>query len=67
MMEPGLKFFVVGGVILMLTGLLQLAVRPRKPGENRYLNRGTIWAGFCIAMGLGAVLLGSGVLRLGGP
>jgi len=65
MMVSGLKFFVVGGVILILTGLLQLAVRPRKPNEHRYLNRGTVWAGFCILVGLGAILLGAGVVPVG--
>jgi hypothetical protein len=64
-MMGGFKFFMVGGVILMITGTLQLMVRPRKAGEHRWLNRGTIWAGFCIVVGLGAVLLGAGVLPVG--
>ena len=64
MIGPGLKFFVVGGVILMLTGALQLAVRPRKPGEHRWLNRGTVWAGFCLVVGVGAILMGLGVLSV---
>jgi hypothetical protein len=62
MIGPSLKFFIVGGIILILTGGLQLAVRPRKPGENRYLNRGTIWAAFCVAVGVGAILVGAGVV-----
>lgn len=62
MIGPGLKFFVVGGVILVLTGALQLVVRPRKPNEHRWLNRGTLWAAFCIAVGIGATLVGSGVV-----
>jgi hypothetical protein len=61
-MMGGMRFFVFGGVILMLTGALQLMVRPRKPKEHRWLNRGTMWAGFCILVGLGAVLVGSGAL-----
>jgi uncharacterized BrkB/YihY/UPF0761 family membrane protein len=61
-MMSGMRFFIFGGVILMLTGLLQLLVRPRKPREHRWLNRGTVWAAFCIAIGLGAVLVGAGAL-----
>jgi hypothetical protein len=58
--------FVAGGAILVLTGLLQLAVRPRKPGEHRWLNRGTLWAGFLIVVGLGvAVSAATGLLPLG--
>ena len=64
-MGASIRFFIVGGVILMLTGALQLAVRPRKPGEHRWLNRGMVWAGFCIAVGVLAVLLGAGVFPLG--
>ena len=59
-----LKFFVVGGVILILSGLMQLFVRPRKAGEHPYLNRGTIWAGFCLLVGLAAILIGAGVVPL---
>jgi hypothetical protein len=51
-------------VILVLTGTLQLFVRPRKPSEHRWLNRGTIWAGFCIAAGVAAILLGAGVFKV---
>jgi hypothetical protein len=62
----GLRFFIVGGVILMITGGLQLTLRPRRPSEHRWLNRGTVWAGFCMAVGVVAILLGAGVLHLGG-
>lgn len=65
MMTQGLRFFIAGGAILVLTGALQLVVRPRKPGEHRWLNRGTIWAVFCLGMGVAAILLGSGVLPVG--
>jgi hypothetical protein len=66
MIGPGLKFFIVGGVILVMTGGLQLAVRPRKKGEHRWLNRGTVWAAFCITVGLAAVLVGAGVVPVTG-
>ena len=65
MMSQGLRFFIAGGAILVLTGALQLVVRPRKPTEHRWLNRGTIWAGFCVALGVAAILLGAGVLPVG--
>jgi hypothetical protein len=60
----GLRFFIVGGVILIVTGGLQVLVRPRKSAEHRYLNRGTLWAAFCIAVGVAAILVGAGVLSL---
>jgi hypothetical protein len=58
------RFFVLGGVVLMISGALQMMVRPRKPNENRYVNRGTIWAVVCLLFGVGAILLGSGVVPL---
>jgi hypothetical protein len=64
MMTQGLTFFIAGGVILVLTGTLQLFVRPRKPSEHRWLNRGTIWAGFVIAVGVASILLGAGVFKV---
>lgn len=57
-----MRFFVLGGAILILTGGLQLVVRPPKPNESRYLNRGTLWTGFCVIVGLLAILVGSGTL-----
>jgi hypothetical protein len=60
-------FFVLGGVILMLSGVLQSVVRPRKPKEHRFINRGTVWATVCVLVGLGAVLIGAGVLPLHHP
>jgi hypothetical protein len=65
--KVNLGFFVAGGVILVLTGALQLVVRPRKPSEHRWLNRGTVWAGFLMAAGLGIVLYAAGLLPFGPP
>lgn len=59
-----LKFFAIGGVILILSGVMQFFVRPRKAGEHPYLNRGAIWAAFCVAVGLAAILVGAGVIPL---
>lgn len=66
MIALDLKFFILGGAILVVTGVLQLVVRPLRPGEHRYLNRGTVWAGFCMLAGLGAILVGAGVIKVGG-
>ncbi len=66
--EAGLKFFVVAGVILMLAGGLLFLMRPRRSGEvglARWLNRGTVWALFCVLIGILAVLIGTGVLPMG--
>jgi hypothetical protein len=67
MIKINMGFFVAGGVILILTGALQLAVRPRKPNEHRWLNRGTLWGGFCIAVGLGIALAAAGILPIWRP
>ena len=61
MIQVNPAFFVAGGVILILTGAVQLMVRPRKPTEHRWLNRGTLWAGFLITVGLGIVLSATGL------
>jgi hypothetical protein len=63
----GLRFFVFGGAILIATGLLQLLVRPRGgPRERvaRLLDRPVLWAIFCVAVGVLAVLIGLGVVPL---
>jgi hypothetical protein len=57
-------FFVLGGVVLMLSGVLQAVVRPRKGTENRFVNRGTVWAVVCVLVGLGAVLIGTGFMPI---
>lgn len=61
------QFFVLLGGILMVSGLLQAWVRPRKPNESRLLNRGTIWAAFCVLFGVCAILVGAGIVPLGAP
>jgi hypothetical protein len=66
-MMLGLRFFAVGGVILILTGILKLAVNPRAPGAHRLLNRGSIWPLFWILFGVAAVLVGLGLVPLAAP
>jgi hypothetical protein len=60
-------FFVFGGVVLMMSGVLQSLVRPRKPREHRFINRGTVWAIVCVLVGVGAILIGAGVVPISRP
>jgi hypothetical protein len=64
---PTLRVFVVLGAVLVATGVLQAFVRPRRPhevGVQRYLNRGTIWAAFCVVVGVAGILVGLGVIAV---
>jgi hypothetical protein len=61
-------FFAIGGAVLIVSGGLQLLVRPRDPGETglqRLINRATVRAFFFVAVGVLAVLVGLGVIPLG--
>ena len=61
------KFFVISSVILMLTGVGQVLVRPRAPKETlaqRLVNRATLTAIVSLGIGLAGLLLGLGVLRM---
>ena len=61
------KFFIVCSAILILTGVAQYFVRPRKPKETpleRLVNRASITALLSIACGVYGLLLGMGVLKL---
>lgn len=63
----GLRFFIISGVVLMVSGVLQALVRPRKSGESpgqRFVNRSTVWAFLCVTVGLLGVLVGTGVVPL---
>jgi hypothetical protein len=61
-----LHFFVIGGAVLMISGVLQIFFRPPKAKENRWINGGTVKSVFFIVVGLTAVLLGTGVIPLAG-
>jgi hypothetical protein len=59
--------FVFGGVVLMISGVLQALVRPRKPNETpaqRLVNGATVRAVFFVVMGLVAILVGARVIPL---
>ncbi|HXU65502.1 MAG TPA: hypothetical protein VN962_27565 [Polyangia bacterium] len=61
------KFFIVCSVILILTGVAQFLVRPRKDGENaleKVANRSAITALLSIAIGLLGLMLGLGILQM---
>ena len=62
-----LGVFIFGGAVLMISGVLQALVRPRKPNETaaeRLINGATVRAVFFCVMGLLAILVGAGVLPL---
>lgn len=61
------KFFVISSVILILTGVGQVLVRPRKPGETtaeKLVNRATLTALVSLIIGVAGILLGLGVLAM---
>ena len=61
------KFFVISSVILILTGVGQVLVRPRKPGETtaeKLVNRATLTAVVSLIIGVAGLLLGLGVLAM---
>jgi uncharacterized membrane protein YfcA len=61
------KFFVISSVILILTGVGQVLVRPRKPRETiaeKLVNRATLTAFVSLAIGVAGILLGLGVLKM---
>ncbi len=61
------KFFVISSVILILSGLAQAFVRPRKPNETlpeKLLNRATLTAFISVTVGIAGLLLGLGVLPM---
>jgi hypothetical protein len=61
------KFFVVSGVILILSGVGQALVRPRKPSESlaeKLVNRASITALLSLTIGIAGILIGVGVLPM---
>jgi len=61
------KFFVICSVILILTGVTQVFVRPRKPRETmaeRVVNRSTITALVSLTIGVIGLLVGLGVIPM---
>ncbi len=61
------KFFVICSVILILTGVAQYFVRPRRDKETlpeKIANRATITALLSIAFGLAGLLVGLGIVPM---
>lgn len=61
------KFFVVCSVILILTGVAQLFVRPRAEKETlaqKIVNRSSITAVLSLTMGVLGLLLGLGIVPM---
>lgn len=61
------KFFIVCSVILILTGVAQFLVRPRRDRETaveKVVNRSAITALLSIAIGVLGLLLGLGVVQM---
>lgn len=61
------KFFLISSVILILSGVAQAFVRPRKPNETlaeKLLNRATVTALISVTIGVAGLLLGLGVLPM---
>jgi uncharacterized membrane protein YfcA len=61
------RFLVVCSVILLLAGISQIFVRPRKENETlleKIVNRATITALVSFAFGIAGLLFGLGVLKL---
>jgi hypothetical protein len=62
-----LTIFIFGGAVLMISGVLQAVVRPKKPNETpgeRLVNAATVRAFFFCVMGLLAILVGLRVIPL---
>ena len=61
------KFFAICSVILILTGVAQYFVRPRKDKETlpeKVVNRSTITALLSIAVGVAGLLVGLGIVPM---
>lgn len=61
------KFFVISGVILILSGVAQVFVRPRKPDETlaqKMLNGAVIRAILFVTCGVLGVLVGLGIIPM---
>jgi hypothetical protein len=61
------KFFVISGVILVLSGIAQVFVRPRRSGETlsqKVVNGAVLRAAIFVTCGILGVLLGLGVIPM---
>jgi len=64
----GHKFFLFGGAILIATAILQILIRPRSKDRTRaarLLDATTIKAVLFVAVGILAILVGTGTIPMG--
>lgn len=64
------KFFLLSGVLLIVSGVLQAVIRPRGERESMLqliLSRATLRAVVFVCVGIVGVLVGVGVLHLPTP
>jgi hypothetical protein len=62
-----LGVFILGGIILIASGILQVVVRPRASNEKgpvRFINAAVVRAVMFVTVGVLAVLVGLGVIPL---
>jgi hypothetical protein len=65
--QTGLKFFVLGGAILILSGVAQALARPpkaRERGLQRYFNGATVRAMVFVTVGVLAIMVGLGAIPI---
>jgi hypothetical protein len=63
----GHKFFLFGGAILIATAILQILIRPRSKDRTRaarLLDATTIKAALFVAVGILAILVGTGTIPI---
>ena len=61
------RFMVICSIILLIAGVSQVFVRPRRENETlveKLVNRATITALFSIAFGIAGLLFGLGILKM---
>jgi hypothetical protein len=61
------RFLVICSVILIIAGVSQVFVRPRRDNETvveKLVNRATITALFSIAFGIAGLLFGLGIFKM---
>jgi hypothetical protein len=61
------RFMVICSIILLIAGVSQVFVRPRRENETlveKLVNRATITALFSIAFGIAGLLFGLGIFKM---
>jgi hypothetical protein len=64
-----LKFFIIGGAILIISGVAQALTRPQQPKESaarRYLNGSLVRTVMFVIAGVLAIMVGTGTIPIAG-